>query len=154
MNDKGRRLKMILNNYNLKKMIKDPTRVTETTKTVLDLAIVNDTSKVITNEVQDICIADHKLFYLKYTPKRSKSKLKIIEVRNYKSLDEKAFKNDIEKAPWWACSTSNDIDDMTWCWSKKYESIVEDHIKERKAKIKSNSSPWIDSKIRKIIDEL
>ena len=65
MNDKGRRLKTILNNYNFKNMIKDPTRVTETTKTVLDLVIVNDASKVVTSGVQDIYIADHKLVYVK-----------------------------------------------------------------------------------------
>eukprot|EP00795_Rhopilema_esculentum_P004167 gene4167-20353_t len=72
MNDKGRRLKTILNNYNLKNMIKDPTSVTETTKTVLDLVIVNDASKLVISGVQDICIADHKLVYVKYTLKRSK----------------------------------------------------------------------------------
>lgn len=103
-NDKGRRLKTKLNNHNLKNMIKDPARVTETTKTVLDLVIVSDTSKVITSGVQDICIAGHKLVYLKYTTlKRSKSKPKIITVKNYKRLDEKAFKNDIENAPWLVC---------------------------------------------------
>eukprot|EP00795_Rhopilema_esculentum_P003498 gene3498-1881_t len=82
-------------------MIKDPTRVTETIKTVLDLVIVNDASKVVTSGVQDICIADHKLVYVKYTLKRSKAKPKIITVKNYKLLDEEAFKNDIENAPWW-----------------------------------------------------
>ena len=59
-------------------MIKDPTRVNEATKAVLNLVIVNDTSKVITSRVQDICIADHKLLYLKYTLKRILSKPKII----------------------------------------------------------------------------
>ena len=152
MNDKGRRLKTILNNYNLKNMIKDPTRVTETTKSVLDLVIVNDASKVISSGVHDICIADHKLVYLKYTLKRSKSKPKIITVKNYKRLDEKAFKNDIENAPWWVCTTFDDIDDMTWCWSKMYESIVDVHIKKRRAKIRSDSLPWIDSQIRKMMN--
>ena len=152
MNDKGRRLKTKLNNYNLKNMIKDPTRETETTKSVLDLVIVNDASKVTTSGVQDICIADHKLVYLKYTLKRSKSKPKIITVKNYKRLDEKAFKNDIENAPWWVCTTFDDIDDMIWCWSKMYESIVDVHIKKRRAKIRVDSLPWIDSQIRKMMN--
>ncbi|XP_065069735.1 uncharacterized protein LOC135694793 [Rhopilema esculentum] len=152
MNDKERRLKTILNNYNLKNMIKDPTSVTETTKTVLDLVIVNDASKLVTSGVQDICIADHKLVYVKYTLKRSKAKPKIITVKNYKLLDEEAFKNDIENAPWWVCSTFDDIDDMTWCWSKMYENVVEDHIKRRKANIRSDSLPWIESKIRKMMN--
>ncbi len=33
-----------------------------------------------------------------------------------------------------------------------YDNIVEDHIKERKAKIRSESLPWIDSKIRKMMN--
>ena len=41
---------------------------------------------------------------------------------------------------------------MTWCWSKIYENVVEDHIKRRKEKIRSDSLPWIDSKIRKMMN--
>ena len=98
-------------------MIKDPTRVTETTRTVLDLVIVNDTSKVIISGVQDICIEDHKLIDLKYTTlKGIKSKPKIITVKNYKQFDKKAFNNDIENAQRCVCSTFDDIDDITRCW--------------------------------------
>ncbi len=45
-NDKGTKLSIILKNFDLKNTIKRPTRVTQSTRTTIDLVIVSDTSKV------------------------------------------------------------------------------------------------------------
>ena len=67
-------------------MIKEATRVTENTNTVIDLMIVNDVTKLKTSGVHDICIADHKRIYLKLLLKRKKSKSMTATVTNCKSL--------------------------------------------------------------------
>ena len=58
VNGKGKRLASLLNNFSLKTVIKEATRVTENTCKVIDLLIFNDITKVKTNGVHDICIAD------------------------------------------------------------------------------------------------
>ena len=45
----GRKLLNVLNNYNLKNVIKKSTRITEKTSTIIDLIITSDTRKIITS---------------------------------------------------------------------------------------------------------
>ena len=57
------KLKNILGSFGLKNVIKRPTTVTDTTKTIIDRIIVSDTSKLQTSGVLDYKIADHKFVY-------------------------------------------------------------------------------------------
>ena len=55
--------------------------------------------------------------------------------------------------PWWVCSTFEETDDVTQAWSKMYDSIVEEHVKTRKAKICKDSLPWVDGQMRKLMNK-
>ena len=134
-NDKGRKLSIILKNFDLKNAIKRPTRVEQTTRMTIDLVIVNDISKIKNSGVLDVSIADHKLVYVKLNPKQKRSPPKIMYVRNYKGLANNASKENMRNALWWVCSTFEDVDNVTYAWSTMYDRIVTQHIKERKAKI-------------------
>ena len=67
-----------INSFNLNNSITEATRGTENTRTVIDLMIVNDVTKVKASRVHDICIADHKLIYLKLLLQRKNCKPKIM----------------------------------------------------------------------------
>ena len=68
----GRKLLKVLNNFNYKNIIKRPRRLTDSTKTIIDLIITSDTSKVLKSGVFDYSIADHKLIYAVLKLRRSK----------------------------------------------------------------------------------
>ena len=38
---------------------------------------------------------------------------------------------------------------MTWAWKTTHENILNEHLTERIAKVRSNSLPWMNSHIRK-----
>ena len=72
----GRKILNVLKTFSYKNIIKKPTRVTAFTKTIIDLIIVSDTSKlsnsgvvyiivliIILYYIIDYSIADHKLVY-------------------------------------------------------------------------------------------
>ena len=124
-----------------------------TTKTTLDLVIVSDITKVKVSGVVDASIVDHELVYASLNLKRKRLPPQLATVRNYKNLDINAFKRDIRNAPWWVCSTFEETDDVTQAWSKMYDSIVEEHVKARKAKIRKDSLPWVDGQMRKLMNK-
>ena len=72
-NDKGRKLSIILKNFDLKNAIKRPTRVIHTIRMTIDLVTVSDISKIKNSGVLDVSIADHKLVYAKLNLKRKRS---------------------------------------------------------------------------------
>ena len=70
-NTKQKRLKEILNTYQMSQLIKQPATITEATKTLIDLIIwKTDDSKISTANVVDLGISDHNLVHIcrKKTP--------------------------------------------------------------------------------------
>ena len=124
-----------------------------TAKTTLDLVIVSDITKVKVSGVLDVSIADHKLVYESLNLKKKRPPPQLATVRTYKDLDINSFKRDIQNAPWWVCLTFEETDDVTQAWSKMYDSIVEEHVKTRKAKICKDSLPWVDGQMRKLMNK-
>ena len=73
----------------------------------------------------------------------------MISTKKYKQVDKKQLNTDFEHAPWHLVSFFDDIDDCHVIWNYLYKDIMDHHLPSRKAKIRPNSLPWIDSSIRK-----
>ena len=59
------------------------------------------------------------------------------------------MKKDVQNTPWQICDIFNDVDDIVYAWETLYKSILDDHIKERKVKVRTASHPWMNSSLRK-----
>ncbi len=71
---KGNRLNRIIRNNNLLQLIDEPTRVTPTSATLLDLVITNNPSLVLTKNVVPQVIADHDLISIVVSIRKPKRK--------------------------------------------------------------------------------
>ena len=83
-NPMGKKLLATLHSHRCKNVISNPTRVTQLTKSTIDLAIVNNPSKVSNSGVLDLSIADHKTIFVTYKMKTKSPGSLIKRVRNYK----------------------------------------------------------------------
>ena len=54
-----------------------------------------------------------------------------------------AVKTDFEQAPWHVCLLFEDLDNTAW--KKMYKEILKEHVPKRKAKIRTDSSPWMNA---------
>ena len=137
-------------NSNKVSMAINPTRVTQLTKSTIDLAIVNNpASKVSNSGVLDLSIADHKTIFVTYKMKTKSPGFSIKRVRNYRGLDEKSLQKDLHDVPWWVTSLFDDIDDVTHAWELLFKDVLDTHIPTRTAKIRKESLPWVTGEIRK-----
>ena len=59
----GKRLKQIFSAYGLKNIVKEATRISETTQTLIDLIAVSDISKITSHGVAHLGISDHSFIY-------------------------------------------------------------------------------------------
>ena len=148
-----RKYKTILNSNKLTNVIKDFTRITSSSKTLIDHALVTDTSKVVTSGTYDPCISDHSLIYtvLRLKPPRQAPRFKIS--RNYRNVDWDKVREDMSQVPWWITSVFDDIDDTVWAWQTMYENVVNEHIRSRQVKIRAQSHPWMNSELRKQMNQ-
>ena len=149
----GRRLLRILGSFDLHNVIKDPTRTTVTTSTLLDIMITTDISKIITSGTFDPDLSDHCLIYGIIRLQRKRIPPKYIFAKNYKQVNIETLKHAFITAPWSVIEAFDDPDDITWAWETLYKDIVNDHISQRRVKIRSDSLPWMNSHIRKTMNK-
>ena len=122
-NPMGKKLLAILNSHGCKNVISNPPRVTQSTKSTIDLAIVNNPFKVSNSGVLDLSIADHKMILVTYKMKTKSPGSSIKRVRNYRGLLEK----DLQDVPWWVTSLFDDIDDVTFAWELLFKDVLDTH---------------------------
>ena len=152
LKSEGRRLLRVLSSFDLYNVIAQPTRITSSSSTLLDLVITSNTSKIVNSGVFDPGLSDHCLVFAVVKFKRDKAPPKIITTRNYKHVDIQPFQRDMEKTPWSVLNIFDDIDDVEYAFNTLYNNIIKALIPERKVKIRSNSLPWITSAIRKCMN--
>ena len=87
----GRILLDLMDIFHLVNLIKDPTRVTNTSETLIDLILTNNKKKVLISGVFDAQISDHVLVYaiLRLTTPRFNSRK--VCTRSYKNFDKNAI---------------------------------------------------------------
>ena len=145
----GRRLLRILRSYGMKRVIKEPTRISDVAQTLIDLIVVSHAEKITMAGVSHLGISDHSFVYANLRMRKEKSPLLIKIINNCRTFNQQKFRNDIESAPWSVCEIFDDIDDQVWAWQHLYQRIVSDHIPTRQVRMRKNKLPWITNEIRK-----
>ena len=149
----GRKLLKVLRNYGLVNVIKQPTRVIASTKSLIDLSIVSEKEKVSESGVFGTGIADHMLNYRILRLSKTRCPPVTKEIIDWKKCNVRNFKQEIGLVPWHSCQVFDDVDDNYWMIEKLYEQIKTEQLPKRKAKIRTKSLPWINSKIRKLMNQ-
>ena len=67
-------------------------------------------------------------------------------------MDINGFREALETTPWWVSSVFEETDDVLNAWELLYNSVVDEYIKVRKAKVRTDSLPWVTTDIRKIMN--
>ena len=100
-NNDTKHLKKLFIKFNLVQLIKDPTRTTATTKTIIDHIITNKPEFVSESGVLSCGISDHDVVFLTKQMRLLKLKAppKILNVRNYKRFNLSAFRQDMRSVP-------------------------------------------------------
>jgi len=76
------------------------TRITNHSRTLIDLAITSDTSKIKETGTYETAISDHDLIYTTVNLFKQKVPPRLITVRNYKNVNSTALiKQELESVP-------------------------------------------------------
>ena len=151
--DQGRKLTNVLRKFALTNVIKQPTRITETTKTLIDLSIISDRNKVVKEGVFNTYIADHRLIYTVLKLSKARVPPVIRSVVDWKNCNQDTFRQQVAFIPWYACNVFDDIDDNYWMENALYQDIKLELLPERKAKVRSKSLSWMNCSIRKLMNQ-
>ena len=131
----------------LKQLIKTPTRVTQNSKTLIDLIYVSDSHRFIQSGVIFSTLSDHSLTYCVMKCGVPKQPPRKFEYRSFKSYNKESFVRDLSEVPWSIIESINDIDDAVLLWDKLFSSVVNIHAPLKFKRAKGTNNPWVSTKL-------
>ena len=114
-------------------LINEPTRVTETSASTIDLILSNTPENIVSSGVSHVGISDHSLIYVVRKLAFPKSKSIMREVRDFKHFSDRDFYNDLSQVPWEISTTLSDPNEC-WCVWKSFftEFLMHTHLSDIK----------------------
>ena len=142
--------------FGLSQIIKEPTRITATTSTLLDLILVSNSNNVKKCGVVDIPgISDHCFVYAAYAIRKPKFTPKTFTRRDFKNFSQEAFMQDINLAPWenvYAVE-DNELDKKATIFENVFNTVLDKHAPFRTFTVKHPKSPWLTTEIKNLMNE-
>ena len=108
----GKILKDLEEVNNLQCMIHEPTRITATSESLLDVILTNKPELFKTCGTYEPELSDHCMVYGEMKEKVSKHRMKVITFTCMKNTDFELFNKNLMGAPWHVGDIFNDIDDQ------------------------------------------
>ena len=124
-------LKFVTNMYQYEQLIREPTRVKRKTKSLIDHLFTNKSENFVLMGVSKITISDHYLIYGVRKFPSLKTNTRIIELRDFKNLNERAFTEDIRSLDrlnlhQYACAN-----EMRNVWKENFTRICDKHAPKK-----------------------
>lgn len=146
-----RKLMSIADVYGLQQLITEPTRITPTSATLIDLIYTNCPDKIVCSGVCHVSISDHNVVfaYRKLSINGISNGHNTMTYRNFRKFNRENFRNDIMSRSWDHIYNSDDPNEMWSQWKFSFLSIVDKHAPLRTTRVRARSSPWITSELKK-----
>ena len=133
----------------LTNVIRNPTRVTNSSKSLLDVILVSHPDRYATSGNLHLGISDHDLIFIVRKQKLPKPKARIIEFRSIKNLDNEAFISDLKSIPWDSSYIFDNVNDIWAHWENLYKQVLDKHAPVKQIRLRANQLPWITPLIQK-----
>ena len=141
-------LQDLCDSVNLTQLIKESTRVTETSSTLIDVIMTSSIDLVERSGVLKSHISDHYLVYALLRLKISKPPPSYVKVRSYKNYDSQCFVSDLERVPWNEVVLVDDASDMVDRFNKRFLEVLDGHAPVKSVKVKHRHCPFVNEEIK------
>ena len=138
----------IMNTLQFEQLIKEPTRVTATTKTLIDLAFTNKPELINGSGVTHLGISDHSMIYIQRSISIPRGEPKIVKTRQFKQYNANNFKADIFTYLNDEIFLHSTLDPNVMWGKWKTRFLTAPPITKR---VRSQYAPWITNNIRQVM---
>ncbi|PFX25902.1 hypothetical protein AWC38_SpisGene9434 [Stylophora pistillata] len=140
--------------YNFTQLIKEPTRITDTSRTMIDLLFANNEHRIVKSGVVPVPLSDHFLvFCIIKAGITAKAKPRILENRSYKNFNPTLFNDDLRDIPWHIVENEDNVDDALFVWNKMFSEVADQHAPVKRRRVKGTPLPWMNSQISDTMKE-
>ena len=135
------------NRYCFENKITIPTRVTDRTKSLLDVILASHSERFICSGNLHLGLSDHDLVFIVRKHKIPRPNPRLVEYRSMKNFDHEKFLADLKNSPWGMAYCFSVVDDIWSHWSTLYNNILDQHAPIKKKWMRGDQLPWISPEI-------
>lgn len=147
-----RELKNFCHQNNLEQLVKEPTRITDRSETILDLIMTNSISKCRRVDIiHNHCLSDHALVLLDFDIKKPKLNAQVKIQRTLHNIDIDLFKHDLALIPWESIYALADVNEMVEAFNTYIMQLFDVHAPIRETVIKDRLKPWVTNMVKFMI---
>ena len=140
-------LKDLCDRFCLFNQITEPTRVTEKTKSLIDVILASHPERFATCGNLHLGVSDHDLVFAVRKQKIPRPKAREIEYRSMKNLDENELMEELRRVPWDSAYIFEDVDDLWDHWAK----VLNTHAPLKKKRMRGDQLPLITAELQREI---
>ena len=135
---------------NLNQLIKSPTRITESSQTLVDVIFVSSLRLVVNSGVIETCISDHFPVYVSLKLKTDKSPPNYITTRSYNKYDPDLFAIDLasNRDRLVSIFRMDNVDEKLTIFNEIFLNTLDKHAPVKTIKVRGKSCPFITSEIK------
>ena len=122
----------------LQQLVKDPTRLTDRTRTLIDHINVNHTEMYYTAGSSELGISDHSLVYTVRKKYKEDNETFYVWTRSNREYDKKRFRTEVERTCWDFVTSLGNVDKALEAFTCKLNQIID----------KFAPNKWINAKDR------
>ena len=147
-------LKSIIEVYQMKQLISEPTRLTESSQTLIDVILTNKPNRIVSSGVLHVSISDHSLIYtVRKISVPTQNNHKYQSMRSFKKFNSDSFRNDLKNQSWNTLLMINDPNEMWKAWKEMFLPVADKHAPLKLKRIKNKPSPWITTKVKNLMNK-
>ena len=122
--------------YGFECLVTEPTRVTCSSATLLDVILTNKPELFKKSGVLNPEISDHYLTYGLMRNKISQYRHKVVSFRSTKSLDIDKFNDELITAPWGVMDIFDTLEDKCNYWESLFTYVVDTHMPKKRMRFR------------------
>lgn len=135
--------------HNLHQLVREPTRVTESSETLIDIVLTDAPSKCQGIDViHNTELSDHAMVLLNLNIEKPKFTKIVKYMRFLRDIDRESFLCDLRSFPWHTINNLNDVDQMIETFNKNVITLFDMHAPIKKSIIKDLPRPWITDNVK------
>ena len=147
-----KRYRDVLNILHLNQIMKEDTRITNTTNTLIDHINVNRTEMYYKCGSLDLGISDHNLIYTARKKFKEESDTSFIWTRSYRKYNKELFSRDVNRTCWNFILDTRDINTAVKQFMQTITSIIDRYAPFKWVKCHGNHAKWVTNEFLGLID--
>ena len=137
--------------FGLSQLAKTATRVTEKSKSLIDVALTTNENTIDACDVIQSAISDHSLVSLTLELKTPRPRISFVTTGSYKNYDHDSFIQDLANVPFHIVNLFDDPDDQVHAFNCLFQYVLNNHAPIKQIKIHSRPNP-VSTEIKGIMN--